>query len=210
MTVKELIDRAKQIADLVNCDFITIQECLNILNELMFKIYSDMITINDKYFINSIENIKNDFDLKTDIPKEKQFFVLEDIYEVMQFGINSLQRLQRPSKIQKGYMILNQKIKLLNVTNPVTIDYFYLPPIFTIDDYEKEDEETHELISTEIDVPNNIIIQYLAHLMAAQFKAKQGADFSLIQQTSSTLWESYKNLLDRDAHDFEQISNIYM
>ena len=51
----DIIKRAKDIADLRGTNFISDEECLSLLNESWTNIYSKLITLNDKAFLNKIE-----------------------------------------------------------------------------------------------------------------------------------------------------------
>ena len=56
-TTKDIVNRAKQLADLNNSDFISWNENVNLLNENWQKIYQQLIDNGDKAFIKEFETV---------------------------------------------------------------------------------------------------------------------------------------------------------
>lgn len=52
--VKDIINRAKELADLQNSDFIGWKENVSLLNEAYNKLYTELINHKDKYFIKEV------------------------------------------------------------------------------------------------------------------------------------------------------------
>lgn len=208
MTIQQIIDRAKQISDMVNCDFLTTAELVSIINEQLYKVYCDLISINDKYFCSRVILCDGDFKEKSislldnSFPTEytaDPFYRLEDLYEEVNNYREPLQRLSPNAQPNtKGYELLGSNIYLYNVKGKVVMTYYTKPHTYTASE-----------LNTEITMPSNVLIQYLEYLVAQQMKCKQGADFTQIMASAATLFDSYAKSIDRDVHDYETVRNIY-
>lgn len=207
MTAQNIIDRALQIADLVNCDFFSSTELIAILQEQLFKVYADLISINDKYFCERItvcdgDQEKYDVNL-SQLPTLYQgqvthnFYRLEDIYEERNGYREPLHRLSPNAQpTTKGYELFGKNLSLYNVKGKVVMTYYYEPPIISN-------------ANANIDMPSNVVLSYLEYLVAQQLRAKQGADFTQIMASAASLFESYSKSIDRDVHDYETVRNVY-
>ena len=56
-TTKDIVNRATQLADLENSDFISWNENINLLNESWQKIYQQLIDNGDKTFIKELKQL---------------------------------------------------------------------------------------------------------------------------------------------------------
>lgn len=211
MTIQQIIDRAKQISDMVNCDFLTTAELVSIINEQLYKVYCDLISINDKYFCERVT-----FNDRVTLLPDKHriilssptfentfltaaFYKLEDIYEELNGYREPLQRLSPNAQPNtKGYELLGDSLYLYNIRGKVVMTYYTKPHTYAVSE-----------LNTEITMPSNVLIQYLEYLVAQQMKCKQGADFTQIMASAATLFDSYAKSIDRDVHDYETVRNIY-
>ena len=207
MTAQDIIDRAIQIADFVNCDFFTTDELIAIVQEQLYKVYADLIAINDKYFCERVtlsDGQHEEYEINlSQLPTLYQgqvthnFYRLEDIYEERNGYREPLHRLSPNAQpTTNGYELFGKNIILYNVKGKVVMTYYYEPPIISAS-------------NANIDMPSNVILSYLEYLVAQQLRAKQGADFTQIMASAASLFESYSKSIDRDVHDYETVRNVY-
>ena len=142
MTTKDIIVRAKQIADLENSDFISNSEEKALLNESYLYVYNQMINNGDLYFLASIS-----------LGGTGIYCLPDDLYQVYcvkdRLG-NIIPRLPKNHSIgSSGYIIKNGCIELTNVIDGVILEYFPKPEIL---DVEVETQELSKVGDILLDV----------------------------------------------------------
>lgn len=105
---KDIINRAKRIADLENSDFITYNEQVQMLNDCYNEVYQKIINKGDLYFVKEIY-MNNGEELPYD------FYQLHDI-------------TKETIHLKRGddYKLVNNKLVLINYDN-VKVSYFPIP-----------------------------------------------------------------------------------
>lgn len=111
----DIIKRAKDIADIRGSDFVSDEEMLSLLNESWTDIYSKLINLNDKSFLNKIE-----ISGETELP--------EDFYQLAFVVDKFNQPIERYTVGSLGsyYELVNSTIQLHNV--PEAYLYYYSTP----------------------------------------------------------------------------------
>ena len=112
----DIIKRAKDIADLRGTNFISDEECLSLLNESWTNIYSKLITLNDKAFLNKIEIFEGENALPEDF--YQLGFVVDRLNQpIERFTVGSL---------GSWYELVNGNIQLNNYDRAYL--YYYSVP----------------------------------------------------------------------------------
>lgn len=195
--LEDIVDRAREVADLENSNYISDKELCFLLNEAYDKVYADLININDRYYLKTIKVAGPEVVLPED------FFVLSQVMT------NFTPIPRKPNTVNSGsfsgyYYDLNKdRLKIYgNYAGHITIEYYPVPEpiIWPI--------STTEPI-TDIDLPNNIAFSYFCYVMAMKMKMKQGADFQAIQVLASEQLETYIQLQHRDQFGSTRVGNIY-
>lgn len=115
-TSEDIIQRALQLADLENSDFISDEEKIRLLNECYTILYQKVIDSGDKTWIKSV-NVKDGDTLP------------EDLYQITAIYIeHSKDPIQKINSFQNpGYDIIGDKIKLSPCYNGMSIVMEYAP-----------------------------------------------------------------------------------
>lgn len=199
MKPSELIQRAKQIADLENTSYFSDSELNNLINEVYYNAYTDLISIGDKYFIKTYKFTPSGSSDTATLPND--FMTLNAVYYLNNNYKVQLERQPNMSNNNLSYDLINNSIKIYgNNQYEIIIEYYPTPDTIVYPAAQTE---------AEIDVPNNIFVNYLAYLMAIYFKQKQGADVSLLQASLDNVWSSYCRILNRDGFKSVRINNVY-
>lgn len=105
---KDIINRAKRIADLENSDFITYNEQVQMLNDCYNEVYQKIINKGDLYFVKEVYMNNGD-----ELPYD--FYQLHDI-------------TKETIHLKRGddYKLVNNKLVLINYDN-VKVSYFPIP-----------------------------------------------------------------------------------
>lgn len=116
----DIIKRAKDIADLRGTNFISDEECLSLLNESWTNIYSKLITLNDKAFLNKIEIFEGENALPEDF--YQLGFVVDRLNQpIERFTVGSL---------GSWYELVNGNIQLNN-SDRAYLYYYSVPATLT-------------------------------------------------------------------------------
>ena len=115
-TSEDIIQRALQLADLENSDFISDEEKIRLLNECYTILYQKVIDSGDKTWIKSV-NVQDGDTLP------------EDLYQITAIYIeHSKEPIQKINSFQNpGYDIIGDKIKLSPCYNGMSIVMEYAP-----------------------------------------------------------------------------------
>lgn len=132
-TTKDIVNRAKQLADLNNSDFISWNENVNLLNENWQKIYQQLIDNGDKTFIKEFETVTSN---KIKLPCDfYQLFSVELIPSCRQIlrKAKSEQESSLTYDIENDYLILYG-----TVSEKIRIKYFPIPQTLTLQNETKD------------------------------------------------------------------------
>jgi hypothetical protein len=190
--LEDIILRSKQIADLENSDYISPEEFEFMLNEVMDKVYADLINIGDKYYVKTTTS--------TILPTD--FMCLAAVF------MNETPVPSKPNSACPGtnygwfYDLQKDHIEFgTDMHGPVLIEYYPTP--------EHIYWPTHDVHPDSLDLPSNICFNYFCYSMAMKMKAKQGADFTQIQALAQEQLDAYIQLQHRDQYGVERVNNIY-
>lgn len=121
--VSDLVKQARSKADLVNSDFITHEDDINIINDIWLDMYQKAIDAGEKFFLKTI-------DAEDGMELPEDFFQLYEVYNDR--GIQIPRRSL--SEINRGftaYEIENNRLYLKNINSAVKIKYFPKPATLT-------------------------------------------------------------------------------
>lgn len=132
-TTKDIVNRAKQLADLNNSDFISWNENINLLNENWQKIYQQLIDNGDKTFIKEFETVSlNKIKLPCDF---YQLFSVELIPSCRQI----LRKAKSEAESSLTYDIENDYLILYGtVSEKIRIKYIPIPQTLTLQNETKD------------------------------------------------------------------------
>lgn len=128
----DIINRARELADLQNSDFIGWKENNNLLNEAFIKLYTELINHKDRYYINTI-SVK-DLELYKSSENENyyklpdNFYMLNSVYRG-ESGNIVLRKAPTETKNNARYDIINNCIVLYGglEKDTITIEYWPIP-----------------------------------------------------------------------------------
>ncbi|VVB60766.1 Uncharacterised protein [uncultured archaeon] len=126
----QIINRAKQIADLENSSYISWAENMSLLNEAYMKMYQQAINHNDRNYLSTLQISNSKNNTGTDLPDD--FYQLYDIRET-KTGKNILRQSKNDDPHALRYDIINHQIVLYgSVPGDVTARYFPHPQTISI------------------------------------------------------------------------------
>lgn len=136
-TTQDIIDRAKELADLQNSDFITWAENMHLLDESYKKLYQEVINANDKYYVQTVN--LSDLVIAGRAEKEVRYYLPEDFYQLQSITVDSganvvLKKATTESKSAFRYDFINDTLVLyggVESRNPV-ISYYPVPKTLTV------------------------------------------------------------------------------
>lgn len=200
--------RAFQLADLVNSSFITDNELNNIANDVWRQVYSDLIFIGDKFFLET-KNITSKETRLDALVSEKAFFSLEGIYGIRNDIVTPFMRRSGTQKLSGNlYDIIGTSLYVYNTENFDYIEMRYFPipqELFVPNKQTSIISDNSEMTN----MPNNIFTQYLCYKVAIQLKVKQGADATGLTALANEMWETYLQTLNRDNFGMVRVQNVY-
>ena len=117
-TSKDIIDRAEQLADLQNSDFISDSEKSALLNESWNTLYQKIINANDRTFIKSV-SVADGYRLPQDFYQLSSLYVTKDHQQINRVNASQMH----------GYSITNGTLLLSHEYDDieVTLEYFPTP-----------------------------------------------------------------------------------
>lgn len=133
----DIVNRARELADLQNSDFIGWKENNNLLNEAYTKLYTELINHKDRFYIKSIS--PNDLELDRENDNERFYKLPEDFYMLNNItrGVNCEQILRKApaeSKTSYRYDIINNCLVLYGGVEQtdLTMEYWTIPETLSI------------------------------------------------------------------------------
>ena len=136
-TTKDIVERARELADLQNSDFISWSENMKLLDESYKKLYQEVININDKYYLRTIT--KKDLLVAERKEKEVRYILPSDFYQLASIHIaNSGTQILKKAKTEDNsvcrYDIINNTLCLYGGASSLNleIDYYPVPKTLTL------------------------------------------------------------------------------
>lgn len=120
-TSKDIVNRAEQLADLQNSDFISDSEKSALLNEAWNALYQKIINANDRTFIKSA-SVSDGYRLPSDFYQLSSLYITKDHQQ-----INRMNAAQ-----MRGYSITNNTLYLSREYNDIEVTLEYFPNPKTI------------------------------------------------------------------------------
>lgn len=136
----EIIERAKNLADIGNTDYISHQEASQYLNDAYSYVYQLAINRGDNFFVKYEDITQGTYRLPRD------FYQLRSIKNPSSGYLYS-RKSANASINEPGYEIINNKLIMSGVNNRCELSYYPQPKLMSFPDKSKE---------TEIPIPNGI------------------------------------------------------
>lgn len=208
MLATEILDNADDIADLTNSDFMTMKQKNRILNENYRAIYQKIVNHGDRYLLQVL------------FPNKDGRYILPDNFYQLHSITAGHGAIQIPRKVigmsesASGYVIEKNEIIIKGYTN---IEVLYYPKPERIltgsgevlrQAYGDEPELIDDTI-TNIEMRNNLFFDVLAYMCALQYKQKQNADTTAIQQQLAEKMEVFFDTLSEDDYERLRVRNVY-
>lgn len=132
MTYKasEIIERAKNLADIGNTDYISHKEASQYLNDAYAYVYQLAINRADNFFVKAVDIATGDYQLPDD------FYQLRAIKNVSSGKLYTRKALNAGIN-EPGYEIINNRLKLSGVNNRCELSYYPVPKILSFPDQSK-------------------------------------------------------------------------
>lgn len=191
-TTKDIVNRAKQLADLNNSDFISWNENINLLNENWQKIYQQLIDNGDKTFIKEFETVSlNKIKLPCDF---YQLFSVELIPSCRQI----LRKAKSEPESSLTYDIENDYLILYGtVSEKIRIKYIPIPQTLTLQN------ETKDINADFSNVYSSILENEELKFMDC-YKNK----YLFLKKTNGTnKWNLY--IFNKDTNEIKKITNDF-
>lgn len=158
-TTRDIIKRAKELADLENSNFITWSENMKLLDESYKKLYQEAINANDKYYLTRCET--KDLVIAERKEKEVSFCLPEDFYQLQSISVKGsgkqiLKKAKTEDNSSARYDIINNTLVLYggSASLPLDIAYYPVPKTLTL----KNDPVTVKINGTILDVNNDMVL----------------------------------------------------
>ena len=192
-TTKDIVNRAKQLADLNNSDFISWNENVNLLNENWQKIYQQLIDNGDKAFIKEFETVGLS---KIKLPCDfYQLFSVELIPSCRQI----LRKAKSEPESSLTYDIENDYLILYGtVSEKIRIKYLPIPQTLTLQN------ETKDINSDFSSVFSSVLENEELKFMDC-YKNK----YLFLKKTNGTnnIWNLY--IFNKDTNEIKKITNNF-
>lgn len=136
-TTSDLIERAKELADLQNSDFITWGENMHLLDESYKKLYQEVINANDKYYLQQVR--PKDLTVAERTEKEVRYYLPDDFYQLQGIvvenqGMPILKKALTESYSALRYDIIGNTLALYGgvESRGIVINYYPVPKTLTL------------------------------------------------------------------------------
>ena len=131
-TSKDIIDRAEQLADLQNSDFISASEKAALLNESWNTLYQKIVNAEDRSFIKSV-SVADGYRLPSDFYQLASLYVTKDKTQINRVNASQIQ----------GYDITNNTLHLSHEYDgvKVTLEYYPTPKTLFYNSGEKKSRD---------------------------------------------------------------------
>lgn len=128
----EIVERAKNLADISNTDFISFEEATQYLNDTFTEVFNSVINHGEKVFVREVKlngtgTGHTDFDLPWDLYR---ILSIRDPYS----GYNLLRHVESESDIDPSYEVFNDKLRIYGATSNLVLTYYVKPLWLTYPD----------------------------------------------------------------------------
>lgn len=158
-STRDIITRARELADLENSNFITWAENMKLLDESYKKLYQESINANDKYYLTKCET--KDLVVAEREEKAVSFYLPEDFYQLQSITVKGtgrqiLKKAKTEDNASARYDIINNTLVLYGGSEalPLEIAYYPIPKTLTL----KNDSVTVSVEGTPLDVNGDMML----------------------------------------------------
>lgn len=143
----EIVNRALQMADLTNTDFISNDENIHLLNESWKEFYQLLINKGDKQFVKEVELSGSN------LHGVAEYDMPDDCYQIQSIknpynGSIIPRKAESESITSYSYEIFNDKIRLYGTVGTVVMTYYTLPEMITVPNKIIYPDLTYATVST--------------------------------------------------------------
>lgn len=158
-STKDIITRARELADLENSNFITWAENMKLLDECYKKLYQESINANDKYYLTKCET--KDLVVAEREERAVSYYLPEDFYQLQSISVKGtgrqiLKKAKTEDNSSARYDIINNTLVLYggSASLPLEIAYYPVPKTLTL----KNESVTVGVEGTPLDVNGNMVL----------------------------------------------------
>lgn len=158
-STRDIITRARELADLENSNFITWAENMKLLDECYKKLYQESINANDKYYLTKCET--KDLVVAEREERAVSFYLPEDFYQLQSISVKGtgrqiLKKAKTEDNSSARYDIINNTLILYGGTAslPLEIAYYPVPKTLTL----KNSPVTVSVEGTPLDVNGDMML----------------------------------------------------
>lgn len=158
-STRDIITRARELADLENSNFITWAENMKLLDESYKKLYQEAINANDKYYLTKCET--KDLVVAEREERAVSYYLPEDFYQLQSISVKGtgrqiLKKAKTEDNSSARYDIINNTLVLYGGTAslPLEIAYYPVPKTLTL----KNETVTVGVEGTPLDVNGNMVL----------------------------------------------------
>lgn len=158
-TTKDIVTRARELADLENSNFITWSENMKLLDESYKKLYQEAINESDKYYLTRCE--LKDLVVAERREKEVSFYLPKDFYQLHSISVKGtgrqiLKKARTEDSSSARYDIENNTLVLFGGASslPLDIAYYPVPKTLTL----KNSPVTVSVEGTPLDVNGDMVL----------------------------------------------------
>lgn len=158
-STRDIITRARELADLENSNFITWAENMKLLDECYKKLYQESINANDKYYLTKCET--KDLVVAEREERAVSYYLPEDFYQLQSISVKGtgrqiLKKAKTEDNSSARYDIINNTLVLYGGTAslPLEIAYYPVPKTLTL----KNESVTVGVEGTPLDVNGDMML----------------------------------------------------
>lgn len=158
-TTRDIVTRARELADLENSNFITWSENMKLLDESYKKLYQEAINESDKYYLTRCE--LKDLVVAERREKEVSFYLPENFYQLHSISVKGsgrqiLKKARTEDSSSARYDIENNTLVLYGGASslPLDIAYYPVPKTLTL----KNSPVTVSVEGTPLDVNGDMVL----------------------------------------------------
>lgn len=200
-TTKDIVKRARELADLENSDFISWSENMKLLDESYKKLYQETINVNDKYYLKTITlkdlivTERKEKEVRLQLPSD--FYQLASIH-IAHTGTQILRKAKTEDNSASRYDIINDTLVLYGGAPSLRLelDYYPVPKTLTL----KNDVTSASISGKVLDCNKNKYLTYDSEeetltVYDLNNGLSKTIDISSIPDTISTALLGVKNII---------------
>lgn len=161
--------------------------------------YVANVELTDFYYLGTDFHIYHNGESKKEITADKLCYSNKECYFMSPFSFgkvtenNETEIINQQVGLPVGISGINQDTGYGFISKMYGSAYFVKPYV----------------LDTELDFPNSFYYQMLCYMLAISFKAKQGADITLLSTQLATIEQTFEATLGNDAYQFPRMGNVY-